>query len=347
MLFFSRGRGKGHAIPDIAIAGELRKYRPGIRLQFVSYAIGHEVLASAGEPVIDLDLPEANSPFETLVKAARLIRDLRPRLVVSHEELAVLPAAAVCERQAVFLSHWFPPALNPATETLRFATEVLFMQRPGLFAEPGEVAGRVRYLGPLVRRLEYGPDDRNRAREELDVPPADKLILVLPGSPPEALTPIRALVLQAFQTLPHATKRLIWVAGKDAREIAACTNGHPQITVVESDSRLDRLMTACDVVITKGTYNIGCELAALGIRSVSISHGRNPIDDIYARASVTNKALYAQETTVSELVLHLNDAMNVGRAAPDLVALSGQSAAPFAQHLARLAESCSRAGDTC
>lgn len=331
VLFFTRGRGKGHAVPDLAIARELRECCKGIRIQFVSYAIGTEVLAAGGEAVVDLEMPEANPVFETLTKAGRLINDYRPRLVVSHEELAVLPVADMFGVDAVFLSHWFPPSQDPFTDTLRYATEVLFMERPGLFPEPHQVKGRVRYLGPFVRRLTYGPWDRDRARTELGLSDEETMILVSPGSPPERLTPTADLILEAFDLLNYKKKRLVWVAGKDCKDIATRVVGRADVDVVESDSRLDRLMVACDAAVTKATYNIGRELAALGVRSVSLSHGLNFIDDMYAQAWATTTVLYVRETTPSMLARSLADSVRMKRAEPDVVALKGESAAVLAR----------------
>ena len=39
-LFFSRGRGRGHAIPDLEIVRELAQITDAITVQFVSYATG-------------------------------------------------------------------------------------------------------------------------------------------------------------------------------------------------------------------------------------------------------------------------------------------------------------------
>jgi hypothetical protein len=40
VIFFSRGRGHGHATPDVAIADQLARVLPEIDLKFVSYGIG-------------------------------------------------------------------------------------------------------------------------------------------------------------------------------------------------------------------------------------------------------------------------------------------------------------------
>jgi UDP-N-acetylglucosamine:LPS N-acetylglucosamine transferase len=42
---------------------------------------------------------------------------------------------------------------------------------------------------------------------------------------------------------------------------------------------IDKLLAAADLVITKGTFGITCECAALGIPSIALSSGINPMDD--------------------------------------------------------------------
>ncbi len=92
LLFFSRGRGRGHAIADIAIVEELRRRRD-VSVRFVSYSTGAATFAAFGHPVIDLELAERASAAEVYPLAADLIRRLRPRAVAAHEEFGV-PAAA-------------------------------------------------------------------------------------------------------------------------------------------------------------------------------------------------------------------------------------------------------------
>lgn len=65
VLFFSRGRGHGHDMPDMAIADELAKLRNDIDLKFVSYGTGAKTFVAHGRPVIDLDLPDRNPIWKT------------------------------------------------------------------------------------------------------------------------------------------------------------------------------------------------------------------------------------------------------------------------------------------
>jgi hypothetical protein len=45
VLFFTRGRGSGHAIPDIEITNELLGLRMDVEVRFVSYASGARTLS--------------------------------------------------------------------------------------------------------------------------------------------------------------------------------------------------------------------------------------------------------------------------------------------------------------
>src|SRR5262249_49610428 len=128
VLFFSRGRGHGHAIPDMAIAAELRRLDPEIEIKFVSYATGAGTFRRARWPVIDLLLPEANPYLQTQLLAIALIERLAPDVVVAHEEFAALPAAHVCQRPAIFLSAWLPLTNDITAESLAYASAVIVLE---------------------------------------------------------------------------------------------------------------------------------------------------------------------------------------------------------------------------
>ena len=53
ILFFSRGRGRGHAIPDMAIAEKLLRLRDDADIRFVSYATGAATFTEFGHSVIE------------------------------------------------------------------------------------------------------------------------------------------------------------------------------------------------------------------------------------------------------------------------------------------------------
>ena len=131
VLFFSRGRGRGHAIPDMAIAEELLRLRDDADIRFVSYGTGAATFTEYGHGVIDLDLPERNSVIETLVRAGHLIGWLQPRLIVAHEEFGVPPAARIFGTRLSFITDWFAETEQLSMQCLHYADEILFIDEPG------------------------------------------------------------------------------------------------------------------------------------------------------------------------------------------------------------------------
>ena len=66
-------------------------------------------------------------------------------------------------------------------------------------------------------------------------------------------------------------------------------------------------MAATDVAITKGNRNIVLELAALGIPSVTVTHGLNRIDDFRSAKLANNITAKAAELDSETLAAHLAD----------------------------------------
>src|SRR5689334_8615237 len=103
ILFFSRGRGRGHAVPDIEIIRALARARPDAEVRIVSYSQGAESFAEFGHPLIDAGLPDTSPIAEMSVIAARLIGGLRPEIVVAHEEFPAAPAAKIFDVPCIFV----------------------------------------------------------------------------------------------------------------------------------------------------------------------------------------------------------------------------------------------------
>lgn len=283
VLFFSRGRGCGHAIPDIEIVKGLLKESDDVEVRFVSYATGARTIEEFGFPLVDLDLPELNPETETTVLAGKLIRWLRPDLVVSHEEFAALPVAKIFDRSTIFITDWFTDAEKHSMHTLKCADEILFMDEPGHFDEPPWVKGRVKYVGPVLRNFEYTHEDRPRARHELGIPPDATVISVFPGSWTEEEVPIMDMVLGAYDRLTNKTKRLVWVAGSGIDLLRNRVSGRQDVILRGRDWQIDRIMVASDVAITKATRVTSIELASFGIPSVALCPGVNRGDEARIR----------------------------------------------------------------
>jgi predicted glycosyltransferase len=291
ILFFTRGRGRGHAVPDLAIAAELERLDPSAQVHFVSYATGAETFQAHNVPCIDLCLPEANPSHETLVLAAKLIGWLNPDLVVAHEEFMAMPAARIFDKPTVMLTDWFSDPARDSMTALRMAGRVLFLDEPGHFPEPPCVEGRVEYLGPVVRDLGFGPHDAAIARARLGITDGTFSLAVLPGSWREDTAPILDTVLAAFDRLPFARKRIFWMAGDDEEFVRRHSENRCDIEVRGYDPEIGCVMAAADVAVTKGTRKTLHELAALGKASVSLACTPNRIDHVRAACFASNEAL--------------------------------------------------------
>lgn len=344
VLFFSRGRGRGHAVPDCALAAELCRLRNDVDVRFVSYATGAETFEQLGHTVIDLDLPENNPLFETLIRATRVIGWLKPRLVIAHEELAALAAAKILELPTVYLADWFGKPEDIRTGLLAYADEILFLDEAGIFSEPPPAQGRVRYVGAVLRPTSYTRQDRLRARQELGIPPDQLVISVLPGSWTEEKTPIFELVAAAFELLPGQAKTLIWLAGDDYALLEHQAQNRPGILIQKQDWNIDRLMVATDVAITKATRQTAMELAALGVPSISLSHGLNRIDDMRVKHIASNTAFQAAEVephalaaTVAALLKSPAEPLAPAANASTLTGGRESAAARLAWHIERIA----------
>jgi hypothetical protein len=337
MLFFCRGRGRGHAVPDMAIAEELSRLVPKLAPSFVSYGTGADTLAEGGYPVFDLELGDDAPFFEVLVRSARLIGREQPDVVVAHEEFAVLPAAKALDCPAAFIVDFFLAAPDhPWMQSLHYADEILFIERRGLFPEPPGAQGRVSYVGPIVRRLSRARADRARAREELKLAPGATVVSVVPGSwATEERAPLVDLVRTAFASLPARDKTLVWVAGRDRDRLSAVFASTPDVRVLEGYSPIEALMVASDLVITKANRGTTIELACLGVPSISLSYGLNIVDETIVARIPSHLALQVKAVDAP----YLAEVMTAALAAPlpEPLSLGGGEAA-VAHRLVRFLE---------
>lgn len=313
ILFFSRGRGHGHAIPDMAIASRIVDSQPGVRIQFVSYATGAATLEKAGWDVVDLNLPENNGFLPTLYKVQSLISCLRPILIISHEEFAALAAARISGICSFFISAWLPQPGSLHAECLADANGVIVLGEPGIFPTPHPHMPRPKFVGSVVRKMSYGSNDRARARAELSIAIDATVIMVAAGGwATEARAPIAEVVLGAFTALEAAPKVLFWLAGRDHEALRKITNNTPGITVFEFCEPIERWMVASDVLITKGTRGLSIEAASLGLPSISLSHGLNPVDDVLVPRIKSNIALTASAVDADTLLYYINIQLSRG-----------------------------------
>lgn len=312
ILFFSRGRGRGHAMPDMAIAEELRSLVDRLDIRFVSYGTGAATFLKNGYEVIDLKLP-SNPPFsEAVVSFVRLVDSLRPQLIIAHEEFGALVAAEAFRICSIFITDFFQDPGTLPMRALQYASDIIFLGDRGLFTEPPFLKGKVQYVGAAVRPFSWRRSDRTRARAELGLPAEGTVISCMPGSWTEEQAPIGELLAGAFELLQFPSKHLVWLAGRDYDAVSRRFAGYAEITVKMEDRQIDRLMAASDLAVTKVTRSTIRELSALGIPSISLSHSLNWPDDVVANNISSNSCLDARnlnaETLAAKITERLRDA---------------------------------------
>jgi len=313
VLFFSRGRGRGHAIPDMAIMEAVHRLDPNIEWRFVSYGTGAATLSEFGQQVHDLELPDDNPFLETLIRACGAIRTFEPRVVVSHEEFAALPAAKICGAPAIFLVDWFMNEQRLATQTLAYAESVIFPGERGAFDEPPFLKGKIDYVGSFVRGFRYHKQDRERARRELGLGTDATVVSVFPGTwASEQRAPAFDLLVSAFHALDCGEKSLCWVAGSDFERLLSLTQGVADVLILRNLWPTEQLMVASDLVVTKGNRGTIIEVSELGIASISLSSGQNPIDDYLVARIKTNLPLRIKGLTSEFLARCMQEKLEHG-----------------------------------
>ncbi len=298
ILFFSRGKGRGHAIPDAAIANELAVLEPTLDVTFVSYSVGAATLKDLGQNVIDLKLAEDNPIWDTLLRITPLLQERRPAFVISHEEFCVPPLSKAFGLPNVFLTDWFANSDSIQMQALKYADRVVFLDEPGIYDEPPYLSGGVLYAGYVLRPLHSTGSDKAQSRTALQLPEHSTVILVSPGGAAmhsEARAPIFDLVLGAYDLLDVGDKRLLWVAGDpDYSSLVEMSRDRHDLIILKPHYNFTPTIMAADAVITKANRLPLFECEALGIPSISISYGHNPVDDYRVSHIRTNIALRAR-----------------------------------------------------
>jgi len=97
------------------------------------------------------------------------------------------------------------------------------------------------------------------------------------------------------------------LAGQDVDLIRHRLKGRSDVTVIGADWRIDRLMVACDLAITKSTRTTVRELASLGIRTLSIDSGLNSVDTDCIAALRSNHTIAIRELTARAIESRLRE----------------------------------------
>ena len=136
--------------------------------------------------------------------------------------------------------------------------------------------------------------------------------------------------MAAFRALPFPDKRLVWIAGADRDDLSKRGAATPEIKILAQHPRVEELMVASDLVVTKPNRGTTIDLARLAIPSISLSSGLNPIDDAILPRLHSNLALDARGIDPAFPTQKIEQVIRAQEAAPALVPspLYATSAAP-------------------
>jgi hypothetical protein len=330
VLICSRGKGRGHAVPDAAIAHHLRHRRPDWDITFVSYGTGAMALRSLGEQVVDLGLPDDNPIWDTIARLIPVIQENRPTILISHEEFAALPIASAFGVPSVFMSDWFGAANTLTMQSLAHAGEVIVLDDPGFTDLPTGIESKLSWAGPVLRQLQDSGLSKEACRMKLGLPGRAFIVGVMPGSAlmhSEAYAPTMDLILNAFDLLDEPGRHLIWVTPEtDAAIVEQRLSARSNATLVRACPEIDHIMLSCDVVLTKGNRITTLELAALSIPTISLSWGTNNIDDRRISRVSSNIALRARGLTSDLLAGFILEAVCSQKPDPNLTSRKNEGA---------------------
>lgn len=296
ILFVTRGRGAGHAVPDLAIAAELRRRLPSAELSFISYGTGASVLRRAGHEVVDLGLSEATEMWDVLRGVHHICGRIRPDLVVAHEEPAGVMAANLLGIRSMYIAAWIASPADHSfwphvdrfmwamyADALKAADEICILERDGIFVSPEFLVHKTSCTGPVVGGPGVKTYDRGDARRRLSLHDDEVAVAVISGGLGEEREPSAAKVLAAFDMLPLPATRLVWASGRDMDCVSQAAEGRRGVTVLGSRDTVADVMAAADVGVTKGSYCATREFAAVGCPLVCLSFGNNWMDEYLLR----------------------------------------------------------------
>jgi hypothetical protein len=152
----------------------------------------------------------------------------------------------------------------------------------------------------------------------------------------EARAPLFDLVSGAFECLDHnLAKQLVWVAGADYEVVNVLAASRADIRVFDSLQAIEDLIVASDIVITKGNRGTVYDAASLGVPSISVSFGLNPIDDMHLTRIRSNTSFNYGAITCAELASVLFETFRTDRKAVSPLNYHENGGEAAAQNLAK------------
>jgi len=302
ILFFVRGLGLGHATRDLTIAKQISEMDNDVELKFVSCAAGAKFLSGNSYPLIDTELPAMGKDGERVAKYTFLINSEKPDIIVTDEELPVIPLATGSGIPCALITNWFQADNPEIVDIFSRATFIIVPDYKEGFHMELIARERILWAGPIwTKETGPNPNGREEARKSLELNDSVKLLLLMCGQGDIMDIPFIEKSIAVYLMLDFPMK-LIVLAGQFQKLFSYVERETDNITVMGHVWDLERYIQASDLAITRGGHTSLWELAMMGIPSISIPRPKqiSPLNESYAmnmRARGTTVVVKEEEFT--------------------------------------------------
>jgi UDP-N-acetylglucosamine--N-acetylmuramyl-(pentapeptide) pyrophosphoryl-undecaprenol N-acetylglucosamine transferase len=281
-IILAGGGTGGHLFPGLAVAEELRRRDPQVRILLLC-TDRDEVYEGIRELGLETEvLPSTNrgslprrvlALLPALVRAMRVLKRFQPDIVVGLGGYgSVAPVACAASRRvpSILLEQNVVPGKSNRFLS-RFADEVACQWEESRSCFPRRA--RLRVTGNPIRSS-IQRQERTKVAAELGLDPASPTLLVMGGS--QGATPLNGLILEALPVLAHERVRIQFVhlSGRDDRErVQAAYEQHGfRARAFGFLEDMSLVYSVCDLAFSRAGGTSIAELAALGIPSVLVPY---------------------------------------------------------------------------
>ncbi len=151
---------------------------------------------------------------------------------------------------------------------------------------PPSIKKKVSYCGYIRRKPGLKP--AHLIRQELQLQPEDKLVLVTPGGGGDGYRLVNNYLLGLAHVPPRESIKSLIVCGPEMplsqrQELEELAQRYPQVQTMEFSDDLASYMEAADATVSMGGYNTVCELLSYSKRAVVVPRNK-PVEEQLIRA---------------------------------------------------------------
>lgn len=334
LLYVSRGRGFGHAIPDLVAARSIRASLPNLHVTFASYASGLKLLAQSEFPVLPLhvDLAAEFDPCAMIPALVDLFDTAHPDIVVAHEMFFVPLIARSRSIPSILLTHWFftevrghPAIMRDVAMTA--ADRIVLLDLEQFHKTPEFLVDKVQFIAPILRFY----DHKRVGHHPLPREPLKYALIAMGGRSWRFKNEIDMVLaalakLQEEQRFPYGILLLAPGSANYFRQRGASLR-LTNLTVLDHVANPAALYRDALFVVGRGSYITMAELAVLGVPSLHIVSDDNPVDLFHARNFEnlgTLKYVKANITDVYHISILIEQTIQWSKSNRKLVAQAGE-----------------------